>query len=422
MIKREFTLALLCLLLISVFGSTAGAKTEIIFRQSDTPQETVGLRKAIDEYNLRNPDVKVVFETVPWADARDQLIREAAAGTGPDVSQLAFVWTMDLAKAGALLTLDDLLSKYPLEAEVDDFLGLELGLLEDDLYGIPWTVDTHTMVYRDDILSNYGLETIPDTWIDFQDQVIKIAREREAPGFGFPAGGASGGGIWFLVNYYIWSNGFSFVEKDLETGEWKLGIDEDNLAEALSYFKNFFDEGASPRSLIGISSWADPTILRGFESGYFPIVFWPPATLKSVLQTNPDLSAKSGLVPRGDVKRISHLGGRALGISKYTEHTQEAWNLLSFLTSKEVFENYYTEQFPARVSLLRELNFPEELQGYSEQLQYAQTFYQYTISPAPVGAMWDATNRESSAAFSGQKTIEQAATDLLSSISEFLQQ
>ncbi len=417
-VKKWFVVMLI--LVVLVFSSVVWAKTEIVFRQSDTPQEVIGLKKAIDEFNHRNPDIKVSFETVPWSDARDQLIREAAAGTGPDVTQIAFVWTRDLAKANVLLELDDFLAKQPLENEIKDFLGLELGVLDGKIFGIPWTVDTFTMVYRSDILAEYGLQGIPDTWDEFQKEVISLAHKRNAPGFGFPAGGASAGGAWFLVNYYLWSNGYTFVKQDPATGSWSLGLSEDNVVEAIKYFKKFFEEEASPRSLIGVNSWADPVILHGFESGAFPIIFIPPATLKAVLAEKPDLPVKSGLVPRGRVKRISHLGGRALGVSKYTKHPEEAWRLLSFLASKEVFEEFYTEQFPAQIPLLREIPFPEAFKGYAGQLQFAQTFNEYIVSPVPVGAMWDATNREFSAAIAGQKSPEQAAKDLLNSIEEFL--
>ncbi len=51
------------------------------------------------------------MQRVTWGDAREQFVREAATGAGPDVLQLAFVWPRSLGAAGALLPLDDLIKK-----------------------------------------------------------------------------------------------------------------------------------------------------------------------------------------------------------------------------------------------------------------------------------------------------------------------
>ncbi|NPV54227.1 MAG: sugar ABC transporter substrate-binding protein [Firmicutes bacterium] len=413
------TIALVLLLVVGTH-SLVQAKVNLVFRQSDSPGEVKGLKKAIDEFNQLHPDIQVRFETVPWSDSRDQFIRESVAGSGPDVLQLAFVWTRDLAKAGSLLKLNSLIKNDPLPNGIDDFVGLEMGQLDDGIYGIPWTVDTFAMVYRADILQKAGIKTFPDTWKDFQQTVIKLAESRGQPGFGFPAGSASGGGMWFLANYFLWSNGYDFVKRDTSSGVYKLGVDVENVADAIRYFKTFFDKGASPRSLIGVDSWADPTLLHGIQSGTYPIIFIPPATLRAILASNPELPLRSGLVPRGKVRRISHMGGRALGISVNTKHPKEAWELVKFLTSKNVFEKYYTEQFPAQRALLQQINFDPAFRGYAELLQYARSFNDYIVSPAPVGAMWDATNREFAAAFSGQKDPERAARDLLESIQKLL--
>ncbi len=401
---------------------TAQNEVTLVFRQNDTPLEAAGVKASVDVFNNENKRIKVRFETVPWRDARDQFIREAQAGGGPDVLQLAFVWTRDLARAGGLMNLDSFIKNSPPPNGIKDFVGLELGVNESSVYGIPWTVDTFAMVYRKDVFERAGIKRFPDTWEELQQVAAALSKPPNQYGFAFPAGSASGGGMWFLVNYYLWSNGYDVVRRNPGTGQWDVGIDEKILVETIQYFKAFFDKGTIPQSLIGVDSWADPVILRGLQQGTFAIGFMPPATLQAMLATDRTLPLMSAPIPRGRVRRISHLGGRTLAISRHTRYPAEAWEFLKYMASQRVFERYLKEQFPAQKSLLKEITFPAPFRGYQELLPQARTFYDYIVSPAPVGAMWDATNREFGAVYSGQKSAEQAARDLIAQIDGLVKQ
>ncbi|MGO7638822.1 extracellular solute-binding protein, partial [Rhizobium leguminosarum] len=43
-------------------------------------------------------------------------------------------------------------------------------------------------------------------------------------------------------------------------------------------------------------------------------------------------------IPKGTDKRISHLGGRALGINPNTKHHKEAWEFVKYLVGPETFK------------------------------------------------------------------------------------
>jgi len=379
---------------------------------------------AIAEWNRNNPSIQVRTENVPWSDALNQFIREGQASGGPDILQLAFVWTADLGRAELLKNLDDLIATNPPGAGISDFLGTDLGEVNGSLYGIPWTVDTYIMAYRPDLLSAAGHTTFPDTWEEFYQVVRSLTRDTNGDGrinqfgFGFPGGSASGGGMWFLANYYLWSNGSTFIEQRND-GTWQVGTTANQIADAMRYFNRFFTEGLTPRSLIGVNSWGDPELTGGIARGDIAISFFPPGTFRAA-QAQSSMPLASAMIPRGSVRRISHLGGRALAINANTNHPEEAWQFLNFLISRRVFESY--QQFPAQTTLLDQLTFPASEQGFADQLPHAITFKQYIDSPAPVNGMWDATNREFGSVFSGQKTVEQAANDLMRAMNQLLQQ
>ncbi|WP_455383434.1 ABC transporter substrate-binding protein [Salinispira pacifica] len=429
----KFAKFAILLIVLSLAAGTlwAGGKSEstapsgpvnLVFRQGDPPDETKGLFAVIDEYNKQQNKIQVKAETVPWSDALNQYIREAQAGGGPDVTQIAFVWTKDLASSGTLTNLDSFTKKSPPGAGIDDFLGTDLGIYQGSIYGIPWTVDTFVMAYRPDLLKAAGISSFPDNWDQFFQAAKKLTVDKNGDGkidqygFGFPAGSAPGGGMWFLVNYYLWSNGKTFVEQAGD-GTWQVGVTPQDVQGCMDYFNKFFTDGVSPKSLIGVNSWGDPELTGGLARGDFAISFFPPYTFRAAegqssvpLATAPD--------PRGSAKRVSHLGGRTLTINSNTKYPDQAWEFLKFLLSAEAFKGY--RQFPAQKSLLKELKFPPSEQGYADQLPHAITFKQYIDSPAQTNSMWEATNREFAAVYSGQKTSAQASVDLVNQMKSFL--
>lgn len=419
MSKRMLTTLLTVAVLLA--ATTALAQVQLVFRQNDPPDNVRGLQEAVDTWNEENPEIQVRFETVPWSDALNQYIREAQTGGGPDVLQLAFVWTRDLASSGLVTQLDPLIEASPPHAGIDDFLGTDLGEYEGGIYGLPWTVDTFAMAYRPDLFEAAGVSEFPDTWEDLQSVAAEVTADTnddgrtDQYGFCFPGGGDAQSGIWFLINYYLWSHGTTIVEQ--VDGEWQLGVTVDQLADAFAYYDTFFEEGSTPESLIGVSNWGDPELTGGLARGDCVIGFFPPQTFRAA-QEQSEAPLQSAMVPRGPETRISHLGGRALAIGANTEHPEEAWEFIQYLTSTDVFDQY--EQYPAQEAPLGELDFPEAEQGFVDMLPQAITFREYILAPAEVSSMQNVTNREASAVFSGQRDAQRAAQAALEAIEGML--
>jgi multiple sugar transport system substrate-binding protein len=418
-----FVLVLLFSLPLAV--SSQEETIELLFRQNDPPDQVGGLFAAIDAWNAAHPNVQVRYETVPWADAQNQYVREVQSGGGPDIAQMAFVWTRDLAENGLVTNLDQLIESTPPGAGIDDFLGTELAELDGSLYGIPWTVDTFVMPYRPDHFEAAGIEAFPDTWDEFFAAAQSLTQDTDGDGrtdqygFCFPAGTGATSGLWFLINYYLWSHGKFFVEQTEDGSSWQVGVTAEDVDQAMQYYNQFFTEGVTPESLIAITSWGDPELVGGLTRGDCSISFFPPATFRAAKAQAPDVTLATGPIPRGPETRISHLGGRTLVINPNSQHPEEAWEFLTYLASAETFETY--AEFPAQESLLAELEFAEGEEGYVEQLPHAITFYPYISSPLTVTFMADAATREFGAVFSGQKTTTQAAADLVAAIDEELQ-
>jgi multiple sugar transport system substrate-binding protein len=398
-------------------GAGSGEKVQLVFRQFDPTNQVQGLQKAVDDWNKRNPNIQVRMETTAVADAQNQYVREVQAGSGPDVQHLAFVWVADLGNNGLLQPLDDLLRSSPPGNGIDDFIATDLAQANGKMYGLPWTVDTNAVAYRPDLLDKAGA-TFPDTWDDLLTAAQKLTTDQQS-GFYFPGGSSADASIWFYANYYLWSNGKTFVQQTAD-GKWDTGAAPQDIAAAMTYFNTFFTSRATPKSLIGVNDPGDPSIVGALGRGDCAMVILPPITFRTAEQQSKE-PLQTGVIPRGPVKRIAHLGGRMLGLNPKGKHLPQAWEFTRFLVSSDVFFTFGHNQYPAQKALLDPTKFPKQEQGYVQMLPQSVTFAPYISSPARVSSMWEATNREFGAVFSGQKPPEQAGSDLVAAIKGLLE-
>ncbi|WDR03961.1 sugar ABC transporter substrate-binding protein [Devosia algicola] len=342
------------------------ADANLVFRFNDSERDE--MRAALDEFEAANPGIKVELQTIAWNDARDQFLRESAVGQGPDVVHIAFVWTQEMAEAEAIMPLDELTKYGELPNGFDDFIATDLTMYEGKAYGLPWTADTWAMVYRTDVLADAGIDDLPTTWADLRKDSEIIKEKTGKTGFSFPAANQ----VWFPANYYLWSNGGSFIEAD-GNGGYKVGATREQIADDMNYFKGYIDDGLAPRSILSIDEPQDPALMQGLLDGSQAMALMPTNTYRQLLgayeQAHPDekIPFNSGIMMAGSQAPQTHLGGRTLAVNANTEHPEEAWKLVQFLSSAPIFEKYYTNQFPAQKSLLSKIEYrPEEL-GFAKE-------------------------------------------------------
>lgn len=403
--------------------ASAGAQ-EISFRFNDP--ETEEMRAALDQFQQENPGIEVELQSIAWGEARQQFLREAAVGEGPDVVHIAFVWPRDMGTAGALLPLNDRMEAQPLQNGFDDFIATELAVGDGgEVYGVPWTTDTWAMVYRTDVLEAAGVE-IPTDWEELREASRRIHETTGKVGFGFPAGSGASNTIWFLANFKWWSEGNALVTED-GSGGFKTDVTVEEVADTMRYFHSFLQEGDNPESMLGVTDWFDPAILEGMTNGDQGIAVMPPQQFKQVLasfqERNPGVEPPfvTGTTPSGTEGPRTHLGGRMLGINANTDSPDAAYKLVEFLTRQQVLQDYYASQFPAQKSQLQSIEFGPGLGGFAEQLQLARSWGAYSDGPAAIGTLWNETGRAFGSAFIGERTYEESAARLLESVEEQLQ-
>lgn len=414
---RLASLSLLALIVGSALDPAAAAPVEVTFRFNDAEHRE--LREALDVFQKQNPNIKVSLQRIAWSDAREQFLREAAVGQGPDIGHFGQVMIRSMGQAGAFLPLNDLVKKHGFQERWQtDFLSTDLASQDDStIHAIPWTVDTFAMVYNKELLKQAGIAKFPETWTDLREASRQIKARTGKVGWGFPAGSGSTNSIWFFCNFYWWSNGWGLVDRAAD-GKYVAGITVDQIAEAFDYYHAYFKDGLNDKAMLAVTNWGAQELIEGMVQGNIAIISTPEFVLTQIEEAykarypGKPLPFASTIHPKGRVGSKTFVGGRQLAINVNTKHADEAFKVIQYLIGPEIFAKYYVGQWPAQKSLLSKIERPASHAGYSEQLKHARTWGPYSSGPVAIPLMWNAVGRAAGSVFTGEKSSKAAAKDL----------
>ena len=407
--------------LLLTIQNSALAEIELSFRFNDAGQKE--MRAALDKFEQMNPGIKVELQRIAWGSAREQFLREAAVGEGPDVVHIAQVWTRSMGDAGALYDMNELIEEHGIGEGWGDFISADLASQDDGtIHAIPWTVDTFAMVYRKDILEKAGITEFPTTWKGLHEASVQIQEKTGAVGWAIPSGSGPTNSIWFFLNFYWWSNGWSLVDRKAD-GSYYINITPEQIAEGLDYYKSYLDKGINPQSMLNVTNWGAQELIEGMVRGDYSIISTPENVLVQIEsafkerypgKSNPFAST---IHPKSSV---TFVGGRQLGINVNTEHAEAAFKLIKYLTNEPVYTDHYAGMWPAQKTLIKQLPQVASHKGYKDQLILARSWGPYSTGPIPIPTMWNWVGRGAGSVFIGEKTSIEVANEIYENIKKEL--
>ncbi|WP_234978370.1 ABC transporter substrate-binding protein [Bacillus tuaregi] len=248
-----------------------------------------------------------------------------------------------------LLPLDSYIEKTK---DIDDVLPVYRNLymkFDNHDYGMVYDGDTHLLFYRKDVFEKYNSEykalygrnlEPPSTWKEYDQIAQFLTRDQDDDGEIDLYGTAIFGGdakryIWFAERFA--SMGGKYFDEEMNPLiQEELGI------KALQDLINLNDSGATPPN--SMYDWIDlnNTFLHGDLA---MVVQWSDTSRFSFDHQTWDsqIENKVGwtLVPADNPEnpRGGVWIGRVLGISKQSAHPEKAWEIISYITSKEISKN-----------------------------------------------------------------------------------
>ena len=285
------------------------------------------------EFEREHPGIRVQVQAIPWTAAHEKLLTAFAAETLPDLCQLGNTWLPEFATLGTLQPLQDRVDASKVVDSSDYFPGIwDTSVVDGQLLGVPWYVDTRLLYYRKDILRDSGVKTVPRTWAEWDAAMAAIKRHV----------GPDRYAILLPVNEFeqLLSLGLQGDDPLLRDGGRYGNFRSPGFRAALAFYANAFARGWAPP----VSDTQISNVWDEFFAGHFAFYLSGPWNIREFRRREPAaLKGQWGTMPlpgpEGPGAGIA--GGTSLVIFRSSRHQQAAWQLVEFLSRPDVQQRFH---------------------------------------------------------------------------------
>lgn len=327
-------------MILSATGTNAFAETTLnaLFMAQSAYSEA-DVRAMTDDFTKANPDIKVNLEFVPYEGLHDKTVLAQGSGGGYDVVLFDVIWPAEYAENNVLV---DVTSRVTEEMKAGVLPGAWSTVdYNGKHYGMPWILDTKYLFYNKDILAKAGIAAPPKTWDELteQAQIIKDKGLLDTPiAWSWAQAEAVICDYTTLVSAYRGD----FLKDGTPAFQTGGGLD------ALNYMVNSYNAGlTNPNS----KEFLEEDVRKVFQNGeaafalnwtYMYNLANDPA--ESKVAGNVGVVPAPGVAGKSDVSAMN--GSMGLGVTTASQHPDEAWKLVEFLTSQPVQNKYAKLSLP----------------------------------------------------------------------------
>ncbi|NOT33450.1 MAG: sugar ABC transporter substrate-binding protein [Candidatus Eisenbacteria bacterium] len=330
------------------FVSCAPAPNQVTLRFWAMGREGEVVEELVRDFELENPGVRVEVQQIPWSAAHEKLLTAQVGGSAPDLSQLGNTWIAEFVALRALRPLDGFVDTSSTVSARGFFAGSWDGnVVDGQVYGLPWYVDTRVLFYRRDLLAQAGYREMPTTWAEWRRAMEAIKRVVGPERFA----------IFLPVNE--WNPpmilGLQAGSPILRDNATRGAFSQPEFAGAFTFFVDLFKSHLAPP----LSNSEIANMYQEFERGYFAMVItgpWNLGEFRRRLSPAAQSQWTTAPLPGPDGPGLSMAGGSSLVMFRGTRHPEEAWKLMEFLSRPDQQVRFYelTGDLPARVEAWRD--------------------------------------------------------------------
>ena len=220
---------------------------------------------------------------------------------------------------------------------------IDAGTVENRNYTLPFFTDVSVMVWNKDLYKQAGLdpEKGPGTIQEFQQQAKAVAALDHEGVAGTYVGGQCGGADIFMLFPMVWASGDQVMNKE-GTKSLLDGPSAKKVYEAyrdLAETKNGIGAGSKEENC---STWTTP-----FLNGKIGVMPYSGTAIASLIKNEQNGGFHFGVAPIPGTKEgkgSTFLGGDAIGISKDSKKTDQAWNFLKWLTGEKAQQGAFADK------------------------------------------------------------------------------
>ncbi|GHD19240.1 ABC transporter substrate-binding protein [Nocardiopsis kunsanensis] len=362
------------LLLTGCAGAGATASSEDTVRLTVAIVSNPQMQDAISlqsEFREQHPGIEVDFVSLPENEARAKITTSVATGGGEfDAVMISNYETRQWAEYGWLENLqphiDDAEGYDP-----EDFIPSIRDDLshEGDMYSVPFYGESSFVAYREDLFAEAGAEMPEDpTW----EEIADLAAEMDGvePGVsGICMRGLAGWGeVLSPFNSILNTFGGRWYDQN-----WNAELDSPEFRETAGFYVDLVREHGQP----GAANSGFGDCLNQYAQGR-SAMFYDSTSMVSTIEDE-NAGTVAGLngyapAPVAETDYGGWLYTWSLGIPSTSEHKEEAWAFLEWMTDKDyvrtVAEEYGWQRVPPgnRLSTFEEPAYQEVAGAYAEPM------------------------------------------------------
>lgn len=303
----------------------------------------------------------VNVEIQTWSDYATNIYTGLLSDEGPDVVYVTE--TYDLIDAGLLAPLDE----YLTEEDFEKYVYLDQGAYnsEGQLCTFPMMAGNPCVIfYNMDMLEAAGITELPSTWDEFMDVCLTLKEANPDVWPFISSWGATNGVSAMLAGFwpFFFQAGGTVLDE-----EGNLNLDSEATLEALTYINSFKENGIFDDSIVSMD---DPN--GKFVNGEAAIIINGTGNASTFTGEGINWQCQLGLEGPGGL--ATNMSVDSLAISSYCEDKELAAELIKYMTSAEVMDDYH-EQIYGMPSLTTDATYTEPEPFQSMYEEYSDVMY-----------------------------------------------
>lgn len=347
---KKFTLLVVLLLIAAVALSACGtpstdnkgaqSKTEepqdeitLRFIESLTsPERTKLLKDLFNKFEAENPGIKVEIISPPLKEADNKIAQMLMAKQPLDVVEVREHTAVQFINNNWIENMDSYVENWEGMETLSAAAKKSMTRLEDHAYLIPYGFYQRCLYYRADWFKEAGLEP-PKTWQELYD-IGKKLTDPSKNRYGYSFRGGKGGVNYIDMLYwaYLGEDKLASVDAAYFTKDGKSIYSTPEAKQALEFHKKLYTD-ISPKDSI---QWSFAEMVQGFIGGTTAMLIQDPEVIGTCQKDMEEGTWATAPMPTGPLGEAHFPNGYAgWGMTSYSEHKDEAWKLIAFLSSEE---------------------------------------------------------------------------------------